>query len=188
MIKESAQIALTWVRSNAISLGITRNAGRNVLENVDVHIHFPAGAIPKDGPSAGVAIITALISLFRGIPVQPQTAMTGEVTLRGQVLPVGGIKEKVLAAHRAGIKKVIMPHRNEKDLADIPQNVRDDITFVLAKTIWDVLDAGFAEGWKVKIVEKSGADKEGEVRKDGGISLVRVGQAGIGDAMLRSKL
>lgn len=131
--------------------------------------------------SAGVAIVTALISLFRAQPIQSQTAMTGELTLRGQVLPVGGIKEKVLAAHRAGIKRVVLPHRNEKDLAEIPQNVKDDITFVLAKTIWDVLDVAFEKGWMVD-VPGAGVTEEAKVRTD------VVGQSGARDAILKSKL
>ncbi len=111
-----------------------------------MHVHFPAGAIPKDGPSAGVTIITALISLLTGRCTRPDTAMTGEVTLRGLVLPVGGIKEKVLAAHRAGIKNIIMPARNEKDLLDIPLNVRKEINFIFAKKVDDVLEAAMKEG------------------------------------------
>nr|KAJ3422976.1 hypothetical protein HK105_005101 [Polyrhizophydium stewartii] len=143
VIKESAQIGLTWVRANASKLGI-QSAHKNVFEDTDVHIHFPAGAVPKDGPSAGVTIVTALVSLMTGSLVREHTAMTGEVTLRGQVLPVGGIKEKVLAAHRAGVNRIILPLRNQKDVqADIPHNVKGDIEFVYAKTLWDVLRAAF---------------------------------------------
>lgn len=141
VMKESAQTALSFVRSRAIDLGIAPTNNEHFLDRTDVHVHFPAGSIPKDGPSAGVTIITALVSLFTGRRAKPNVAMTGEVTLRGLVLPVGGIKEKVLAAHRAGVKQVILPLRNKKDLDEIPQNVKDDIKFVFAKNVDDVLDA-----------------------------------------------
>jgi ATP-dependent Lon protease len=142
VMKESAQTALSWIRSHAMDYNLAQKIDEHFLEKTDVHVHFPAGAIPKDGPSAGVTIITALISLLMGKRTRSDTAMTGEVTLRGLVLPVGGIKEKVLAAHRAGIKNIIMPARNEKDLIDIPPNVRSDIKFIFAKKVEDVL--GFA--------------------------------------------
>ena len=106
-----------------------------------VHIHVPAGAIPKDGPSAGVTMATALASLFPDSPVRSDTAMTGEITLSGLVMPVGGIKEKVLAAHRAGIRRVILPKENEKDLEELPEHVREQMEFVLAERIEDVLTA-----------------------------------------------
>lgn len=140
VMKESAQTALSFVRSRAFNL-LSDGNQENFLDKTDVHIHFPAGAIPKDGPSAGVAIITALVSLFTQRRAKANVAMTGEVTLRGLVLPVGGIKEKVLAAHRAGIKFVILPARNQKDLEEIPKNVRDEIKFIYAKNVDDVLDA-----------------------------------------------
>ncbi len=142
VMKESAQTALSWIRSHAMDFGLAGKIDEHFLEKTDVHVHFPAGAIPKDGPSAGVTIITALISLLTNKRTRSDTAMTGEVTLRGLVLPVGGIKEKVLAAHRAGIKNIIMPARNEKDLVDIPPNVKSDIRFIFAKKVEDVL--GFA--------------------------------------------
>jgi ATP-dependent Lon protease len=141
VMKESAQAALSYLRSKADSLGI---AG-NFLERTDIHIHFPAGAIPKDGPSAGVTILTALVSLLTGIRARSDVAMTGEITLRGLVLPVGGIKEKVLAAHRAGIKRVILPARNEKDLIDVPEQARKELDFVFAATMDDVLKAALEE-------------------------------------------
>ncbi|KAI8810281.1 Lon protease C-terminal proteolytic domain-containing protein, partial [Cladochytrium replicatum] len=147
VIKESAQIGLTWVRANSARLNLKGSksgaVGGDVFEGVDVHIHFPAGSIPKDGPSAGVTIVTSLVSLFTSTPVRDHTAMTGELTLRGQVLPVGGIKEKVLAAHRGGITRVILPQRNQKDLAEVPKRVIDDIEFVFVRNVWDVLDAAF---------------------------------------------
>jgi ATP-dependent Lon protease len=125
------------VRSKAEAVGIPPN----FLEKQDIHVHFPAGAIPKDGPSAGVTIGTALVSLLTGIRVRGDVSMTGEVTLRGLVLPVGGIKEKVLAAHRAGIKRIILPERNRKDLIDVPEQAKKDIEFVFASTMDDVLKA-----------------------------------------------
>ncbi len=137
VMKESAQAALSYLRSKAEVLGISAN----FLEKTDVHLHFPAGSIPKDGPSAGVTILTALVSLMTGIRVRGDTAMTGEVTLRGLVLPVGGIKEKVLAAHRAGIKRVILPERCRKDLIDVPEQARKEIEFVFATQMDEVLKA-----------------------------------------------
>jgi ATP-dependent Lon protease len=140
VMKESAQAALSWMRAKATELGLAEDLDSHFLDKTDMHIHFPAGAIPKDGPSAGITITTALISLFTGRNVRSDTAMTGEVTLRGLVLPVGGIKEKVLAAHRGGIKRVVMPARNQKDLVDIPQNVKDEMEFIFAKEMDTVLD------------------------------------------------
>jgi len=137
VMKESARAALTYVKSHADQLGIATD----VLEDADLHIHVPAGAVPKDGPSAGVTIFTAFASLLTSRRVRPDTAMTGECTLRGRVLPVGGIKAKVLAAHRAGIRRVILPKDNERDLDDVPQDVRDQMTFVLAEDMREVLDA-----------------------------------------------
>jgi ATP-dependent Lon protease len=127
VMRESAQAALSFVRSNARELGIDPGA----FERTTVHLHVPAGAIPKDGPSAGVAIVVALASLAAGRPVRSDVAMTGEITLRGAVLAVGGIREKVLAAHRAGIRRVILPRRNAADLEDVPSELRDEIEFVL---------------------------------------------------------
>ncbi len=141
VMKESAQAALSYLRSKADTLGIPSN----FLEKTDIHIHFPAGSIPKDGPSAGVTILTALVSLLTGIRVRSDVAMTGEVTLRGLVLPVGGIKEKVLAAHRAGIKRIIIPARCEKDLVDVPEQARKELDFVFASQMDDVLKAALEE-------------------------------------------
>jgi ATP-dependent Lon protease len=125
VMKESAQIALSYVRSKADELGIEPSA----FEGKRFHVHFPAGAIPKDGPSAGVTMTTALVSLLRDTPMRPTVAMTGEVTLSGRVLPIGGVKQKVLAAHRAGLREVILPLRNEPDLDDVPEAVRQEMTF-----------------------------------------------------------
>src|SRR6202020_3472600 len=110
------------------------------------HFHVPAGAVPKDGPSAGVTMTTALVSLLRGIPVKSTVGMTGEVTLQGLVLPIGGVKQKVLAAHRMGLKEVILPRRNGKDLEDVPESVRDQMTFHLASRVEDVLAAALENG------------------------------------------
>jgi ATP-dependent Lon protease len=137
VMQESAKAALTYVRSNAELLGVDPD---DIAEH-DIHIHVPAGATPKDGPSAGVTMFTALTSLFTGRKVRPDTAMTGECSLRGRVLPVGGIKEKVVAAHRAGIRRVILPAKNERDLDDVPETVRDDLEFIIAHDMTDVLHA-----------------------------------------------
>ncbi|MED6167734.1 Lon protease 2, peroxisomal [Stylosanthes scabra] len=146
VIKESAQIALTWVRTRAADLRLAAAEGINLLEGRDVHIHFPAGAVPKDGPSAGVTLVTALVSLFSQKRMRSDTAMTGEMTLRGLVLPVGGIKDKILAAHRYGIKRVILPEKNLKDLAEVPSSVLNNLEIHLAKRMEDVLEQAFEGG------------------------------------------
>ncbi|MCP3176012.1 endopeptidase La [Desulfuromonas sp. KJ2020] len=135
VMKESAQAALSFTRTRAAALGIAED----FLDKKDIHVHVPAGAIPKDGPSAGITMATAIISTLAEIPVRQDVAMTGELTLRGHVLPIGGLKEKALAAVRAGIKTVIIPRRNEKDLVDIPPHLRKKVDFVLAETMDDVL-------------------------------------------------
>jgi ATP-dependent Lon protease len=135
-MKESATAALSFARSNATSLGIDED----FFDSHDLHIHVPAGAIPKDGPSAGVTMLTALTSLLTDTRIRKDLAMTGEITLRGQVLPVGGIKEKVLAAHRAGIKTIILPDWNRKDLEDIPKNVEKEIKFHFVNKMLDVIE------------------------------------------------
>jgi len=136
VMQESAQAALSYVRSRAAKLGLDPE----FFDKSDIHLHIPAGAQPKDGPSAGVTIATALVSLISGRSVKADVGMTGEITLRGQVMPVGGIKEKVLAAHRSGITKVILPSRNEPDLEDLPDEVRDKIQFIFAEIVDDVID------------------------------------------------
>ncbi|KAF9989807.1 hypothetical protein BGZ75_004809 [Mortierella antarctica] len=144
VIKESAQIALSWVKSHGYDIGLTNSPGQNIMEKADVHIHMPSGGTPKDGPSAGIAMVCALVSMFSNQTVPSTTAMTGEFTLRGLVMPVGGIKEKVIAAHRAGVRKIIMPLRNQKDVtSDVPANVREDIEFYYASTIGEVLREAF---------------------------------------------
>jgi ATP-dependent Lon protease len=139
VMKESASIALSYVRANAHDLGIGEP-----VERRRVHLHVPAGAVPKDGPSAGVTMTTALVSLLTGRPVRAEVGMTGEVTLQGRVLPIGGVKQKVLAAHRAGLKEVILPARNGGDLEDVPESVREQLTFHLADEIGQVLELALA--------------------------------------------
>jgi ATP-dependent Lon protease len=139
VMKESAQAALSYIRSRAERLGITPD----FFENLDLHIHVPAGAVPKDGPSAGVTLATSLVSLLTGRVVRHDVAMTGEITLRGKVLAVGGIKEKVLGARRAGITTIILPKRNEKDLEDVPDSVRAEMQFIFIDTMDDVLEHAF---------------------------------------------
>jgi len=142
VMKESAQAALSYVRSKAKDLGIKDD----VFAKSDIHLHVPAGAIPKDGPSAGVTMATALVSLLTGQSVSPKVGMTGEITLRGQVLPIGGLKEKVLAARRAGLDTVILPRRNEPDLAEFPEDVKKEMKFVLVDGVDEVLAAALPDG------------------------------------------
>ena len=139
VMRESAQAALSFVRANARRLGVDEDA----FSNLDIHLHVPAGAIPKDGPSAGVAIATAIASVMKEQPVDGEVGMTGEITLRGQVLPVGGIKEKVLAARRAGLKKVCLPRRNENDLEELPEDVKREMQFILVDRVEQVFDVAF---------------------------------------------
>ena len=135
VMKESARAALTYAKANAERFGISRS----VLDEAEIHIHVPSGGTPKEGPSAGIALATSLISALTGVAVRRDVAMTGEVTLRGQVMPVGGIKEKVLAAHRVGIKTVILPKLNEKDIEEVPDNVKEDIEFHFVDKMRQVL-------------------------------------------------
>ena len=136
-MQESAQIAYSFARSRAEQLGVDPA----FYKDFDVHLHVPSGAVPKDGPSAGVTMATALASLLTGRRARSNIAMTGELTLSGQVLPVGGIKDKVLAAHRLGADTVILPRKNENDLDDVPDDVREELTFILVGHLDDVLDA-----------------------------------------------
>jgi ATP-dependent Lon protease len=139
VMQESAQAALSWVRSHTQALGIPETW----FADHDVHVHVPAGAVPKDGPSAGVTMATAIASLIRGTPVSDDVGMTGEITLTGQVLPIGGVREKVLAAQRAGLKRVILPRENEVDLDDLPAETRRDLDFVLVDSIEQVFEVAF---------------------------------------------
>ena len=135
VMKESAEAAFTWVRAHSKQLGLKDD----FYKDRDIHIHVPEGAVPKDGPSAGVTMATALTSALTGVPVRQDVAMTGEITLRGRVLPIGGLKEKTLAAYRAGIRTLVIPKENVKDLEDIPPHVLSQFRVVEAETIDDVL-------------------------------------------------
>jgi ATP-dependent Lon protease len=135
VMKESAQIALSYIRAHAHELGIDSTK----FNDADIHLHVPAGAVPKDGPSAGVTMVTALVSLLTDRPVRAEVGMTGEVSLQGHVLPIGGLKQKILAAHRAGLTTVIFPKRNDADLDDVPEDVRREMTFYMTETIDEVL-------------------------------------------------
>jgi ATP-dependent Lon protease len=136
VMQESAQIALSYVRAHTDDLDLLPGA----LDHRRLHIHVPAGAVPKDGPSAGVTMTTAVVSLLTGRSVKAELGMTGEITLQGKVLPIGGVKQKVLAAHRAGLTEVILPSRNEGDLEDVPVSVREEMIFHLASDISEVLE------------------------------------------------
>jgi ATP-dependent Lon protease len=135
VMQESARAALSLVRSHSQKYGIPAD----FFDKSDIHVHIPAGAQPKDGPSAGVTIVTALVSLMTNRPVHSDVGMTGEITLRGQVMPIGGLKDKVLAAHRAGLKTILLPRHNEPDLEELPEEVRKSMKFVLVDQIDDVL-------------------------------------------------
>jgi ATP-dependent Lon protease len=154
IMKESASIAMSWVKSNAFALGLTESASSTLVKDRDIHIHFPVGAIPKDGPSAGIGLAVGLVSLLSHRAVDPKIAMTGELSLRGQVLPIGGLKHKILAAHRAGIETVLLPKRNQKDLKEIPAEVKEGLRFVMVSTMWDVL----REIWPDYLKEHIGVD------------------------------
>jgi len=149
-MRESAQIAHSYLRSKADQLGIDPE----LFDKTDVHIHVPAGAIPKDGPSAGVSMLMAMASLLSGRPVRSDVGMTGEVTLRGSMLPVGGIKMKVLAAHRAGLTTVLLPKRNERDLEDLPDDIREAIHFVPVEWIDEALKVALVPPDQVEIPDE----------------------------------
>jgi len=141
VMKESARAGFSYIRSIAKKLGIPQE----FYKNIDIHVHIPEGATPKDGPSAGITMTTAVISALTGVEVKHDVAMTGEITLRGRVLPIGGLKEKVFAAYRAGIKTIIIPKDNEKDLEEIPENIRSKIKFVTATTMETVLNTALVK-------------------------------------------
>ena len=151
VMKESAKTALSYVRSISDEYPIEKD----FYKTKDIHIHIPEGAIPKDGPSAGITMATAILSALTNIRVREDIAMTGEITLRGRVLPVGGIKEKLLAAHRAGIYNIILPKENESDLQDLPKEIRDEMTFTLAEDMEQVLDIALVKQDIKKIGENS---------------------------------
>jgi ATP-dependent Lon protease len=163
VMKESAQAALSYIRSNATTL----NVAEDFYERIDIHIHVPAGAIAKDGPSAGVAMVVALTSLLTNRRIKPAIAMTGEITLRGKVLPVGGIKEKVLAAARAGITTVILPQHNEKDVIDVPKEIREKMQFLFVEEIHEALAAALEaaeESQAVPIRTASGGEASAQLK------------------------
>ena len=170
VMKESASAALSYVRANSEELAVPPD----IFRKSDIHLHVPAGAIPKDGPSAGVTIATAMVSLLTGRCVREDVAMTGEITLRGQVLPVGGIKEKMLAAHRVGIKKVILPKRNEKDLEDVPEEARKELEFVLVDRVDQVFKVALCEPspeWQQKIQEAVRSDGAEDSESGGAVDV-----------------
>jgi len=165
-MQESIQAAMTVVRSRGQVLGIRPN----FLESHDIHIHIPEGATPKDGPSAGIGMCTALVSVLTEIPVRANVAMTGEITLRGQVLPIGGLKEKLLAAHRGGIDTVLIPDENRRDLKEIPDNIKQDLDIRPVKWIDEVLEIALqrmpeplSDEELAKIEAKDGEDKSNRV-------------------------
>ena len=159
VMRESARAALSWIRANADRLGIERE----IFEKNTLHIHVPAGGIPKDGPSAGVTMATAMVSAFTGIPVRKDVAMTGEITLRGRVLPIGGLKSKILAAHLSGAKIVILPRKNEKDLRDVPEEIRKQTKLVLVDSMDQVLDAALRRRPKPLAPRTAGPARGGNV-------------------------
>ncbi|MBQ7958553.1 MAG: endopeptidase La, partial [Oscillospiraceae bacterium] len=141
VMKESAKIAVSYVRSVADKYGINKD----FYKKLDLHIHAPEGAVPKDGPSAGVTMVTAIVSALSGIPVKNDVAMTGEITLHGKVLPIGGLREKTMAAYKAGVKTVIIPAKNKPDLEEVEEVVKNSVKFIFAETLSDVLDNSLAK-------------------------------------------
>ena len=133
VLKESVEVALTWVKAHSYELALTQDPNEDIMKHRSLHVHCPSGAIPKDGPSAGLAHTIALVSLFSGKTVPPEIAMTGEISLRGRVMPVGGIKEKLIGAHRAGVKTVLLPDHNRKDVRDVPAEVQSGLEIVYVK-------------------------------------------------------
>jgi len=162
VMQESAQAALSYARSHSKELGINDVN----YEKIDIHVHVPEGAIPKDGPSAGITIATAMISVLNHTPVQRQVAMTGEITLRGHVLPIGGLREKVLAAYRAGFRTVIVPKDNQKDLVDIPHKVLRCIKFVYVEAMDEVLKAAFVPTQRERPAADPAPHRKRSVRKN----------------------
>ncbi|MCK6502636.1 endopeptidase La [Myxococcota bacterium] len=168
VMKESVGVANSYVRAAARDIGIDED----LFDTIDIHVHVPTGAVPKDGPSAGVTMLTSIVSLLTGICVNPELAMTGEATLRGAVLPVGGIKEKVLAAHRAGIKTIILPEKNRKDLPDVPQEIQDDLTFHFCSRMEEVLEIALGkdalDARKAELAAEIEAKKAKKAQESGG--------------------
>jgi ATP-dependent Lon protease len=162
VMQESAQAAMSYVRSKAEDFGIAKDFNKRT----DVHVHVPEGAIPKDGPSAGITLATALVSALTRVAVRKDVAMTGEITLRGKVLPIGGVKEKVLAAHRAGLKNIVLPKDNEKDLADIPKNVLDTLNVYMVQTMDEVLKIALAESLAGRVPAQEPAEPVDAIADD----------------------
>jgi ATP-dependent Lon protease len=166
IMQESAQAGLSYLKAHCREFGLEPN----IFEGLDIHIHVPEGAVPKDGPSAGITIATALISAFTERRVYKDIAMTGEITLRGRVLPIGGVREKVLAAHRAGLKTVIMPEKNKKDLVDVPKKVLSDLKIitvvrmeqVLAEALYPIEDQPAVPRWRVREKVEADAEEDGD--------------------------
>jgi ATP-dependent Lon protease len=175
VMKESAQAAVSFLRSRSSELGLPED----YFAKHDVHVHVPAGATPKDGPSAGIALATAIASTLTGLKVDPNLAMTGEITLTGQVLPIGGLKEKVLGAKRAGIAKILLPKRNEADLEDIPKEVRDSMSFVTVEELSEVLHHALGKRLITPVPLGAGDGKASNVvpmRRNGVLKRVRAGE------------
>ena len=158
VMKESAQIALSFVQGELERLGLPKDT----LEDKTIHLHVPAGAIPKDGPSAGVTLVTALVSVLTGRTVREDVGMTGEVTLQGRVLPIGGVKQKVLAAHRQGLKTVILPKANEVDLDEVPEEIRKELNFELVDHVDEVLQLAYDSELDIKPVPMGDNGRERE--------------------------
>jgi ATP-dependent Lon protease len=161
VMNESARAAMSYVRSKAKNLGLDAE----FFNKSDFHLHIPAGAQPKDGPSAGVTMATALVSLVSGRKVKPRVGMTGEITLRGQVLPIGGVKEKVLAAHRNGLRTVILPKRNEQDLEDVPEEIKKEMKFIFVDTVDDVINTALEAAKKTSPPKSDNKTKKAAPRK-----------------------
>lgn len=151
VLKESVEVALSWVKSHAFELGLTAVGDEDIMKNRSIHVHCPSGSIPKDGPSAGLAHTVALVSLFSGKEVPPTIAMTGEVSLRGRVLPVGGIKEKLIGALRAGVERVLLPEGNRKDVRDLPREVQEGLRIEFVGSIWEALGKVWPERWEREV-------------------------------------
>jgi len=185
VMKESAAAALSYLKARAADIGIAPDQ----FDKNDIHIHVPAGAQPKEGPSAGITVLIAMASILTGRPVRDDVAMTGEITLRGRVLPIGGIKEKVLGAHRAGLRRVLLPTRNEADLDDIPADLRKEMQFVMVESIDEVLRQALTPRRPVVVsgVAPEGNGRPTAVARAAGSSRARQAQSGHRGAKARRR-